>query len=219
MTDTGRLIVIAGPMFSGKSEELMRRVRRATIAGVAVLVVSHSLDTRSPISTITSHIGAHIPAVPLSDVDSLAEAARSADYDLVAIDEAQFFGPELIPIVEGFLRDGIDVIVEGLCVTFDGEPFEPLPSLMAVAEEVLRLTAVCTICGRDAVFHQRLKDSQRGSSAAEASEAASDEDPPSPVATAIDASHVGGLDAYVARCREHFSRRRATTSAVSSSQT
>lgn len=219
MPDTGRLIVIAGPMFSGKSEELMRRVRRATIAGVAVLVVSHSLDTRSPLSTITSHIGAHIPAVPLSDVNSLAEAARSADYDLVAIDEAQFFGPELVPVVEALLRDGIDVIVEGLCVTFDGEPFEPLPSLMAVAEEVLRLTAVCTICGRDAVFHQRLKDSQRGSGAAEASETASDEDPPSVAATAIDASHVGGLDTYVARCREHFNRGRATTSAVSSSQT
>jgi thymidine kinase len=188
MTDTGRLAVIAGPMFSGKSEELMRRVRRATIAGIDVLVVSHSIDTRSSISTITSHIGINIPAVPLADATSIAEAARTEDCELIAIDEAQFFGPELIDIVDELLGRGIDVIVEGLCVTFDGEPFEPLPSLMAVAEEVLHLTAVCTVCGRDAVFHQRLVQPEENSAEA----------------TDIDASHVGGLDSYVARCRDHF---------------
>lgn len=204
MTDTGRLTVIAGPMFAGKSEELMRRVRRATIAGIDVLVVSHSLDTRSDISTITSHTGVNIPAVPLGDVSSLAEAARQKDYDLIAIDEAQFFGPELVPAVEDLLGRGLDVIVEGLCVTFDGQPFEPLPSFMAVAEEVLRLTAVCTVCGKDAVFHQRLEqtESSNGSDAAQTAQ--------SPEATlaaiAIDASHIGGLDAYVARCRQHFTR-------------
>lgn len=217
MTDTGRLTVIAGPMFSGKSEELMRRVRRATIAGIDVLVVSHLLDTRSALSTITSHIGVNIPAVPLADVESLSEAVRSEDCDLVAIDEAQFFGPELIPAVDELLSRGLDVIVEGLCVTFDGEPFEPLPSLMAVAEEVLRLTAVCTICGRDAVFHQRLRDSQPGPADAAAQEPGSDADTPTPAATDIDASHIGGLETYVARCREHFTG--ATASAVNSSQT
>ncbi|UVI37508.1 thymidine kinase [Brevibacterium spongiae] len=189
MTTFGRLVVIAGPMFSGKSEELMRRVRRATIAGINVLVVSHSLDTRADIATITSHVGMNIPAVPLSDAPSLAEAAQTSDYGLIAIDEAQFFGPDLIPVVDDLLGRGIDVIVEGLCVTFDGQPFEPLPSLMAVAEEVLRLTAVCTICGRDAVFHQRTDHSDLA-------------------ATTIDARHIGGLDTYVARCREHFTSAR-----------
>ena len=203
MTDTGRLTVIAGPMFSGKSEELMRRVRRATIAGIDVLVVSHSLDTRSDLSTITSHIGMNIPAVPLGDVRSLTEAARGQDYDLIAIDEAQFFGPDLIPVVEDLLGAGIDVIVEGLCVTFDGAPFEPLPSFMAVAEEVLRLTAVCTVCGRDAVFHQRL-DSPEPGTAGEPTTSASAQ-LPEPAATEIDASHIGGLETYVARCRQHFS--------------
>jgi thymidine kinase len=202
VTDTGRLTVIAGPMFSGKSEELMRRVRRATIAGIDVLVVSHSLDTRSDISTITSHTGVNIPAVPLGDVASIAEAARQKDYDLIAIDEAQFFGPELIPAVDEFLRQGIDVIVEGLCVTFDGQPFEPLPSFMAVAEEVLRLTAVCTVCGKDAVFHQRLEQTE---SQIDSNSATSAQAPASTLAaTAIDASHIGGLDTYVARCRQHF---------------
>ena len=203
MTDTGRLTVIAGPMFSGKSEELMRRVRRATIAGIDVLVVSHFLDTRSDLSTITSHIGMNIPAVPLGDVRSLTEAARGQDYDLIAIDEAQFFGPDLIPVVEDLLGAGIDVIVEGLCVTFDGAPFEPLPSFMAVAEEVLRLTAVCTVCGRDAVFHQRL-DSPEPGTAGEPTTSASAQ-LPEPAATEIDASHIGGLETYVARCRQHFS--------------
>ncbi|WP_209373510.1 thymidine kinase [Brevibacterium renqingii] len=202
MTDAGRLTVIAGPMFSGKSEELMRRVRRATIAGVEVLVVSHSLDTRSDISTITSHIGMNIPAVPLGDVESLVEAAGAEDYDLVAIDEAQFFGPDLVPAVDDLLSRGVDVIVEGLCVTFDGAPFEPLPSFMAVAEEVLRLTAVCTVCGRDAVFHQRVDRTE--ARVAGTGTASADSERPTVAATEIDASHVGGLDSYVARCRKHF---------------
>lgn len=202
MTDTGRLTVIAGPMFSGKSEELMRRVRRATIAGIDVLVVSHSLDTRSDISTITSHTGVNIPAAPLGDVASLDGAARQKDYDLIAIDEAQFFGPELVPAVEGLLGRGLDVIVEGLCVTFDGQPFEPLPSFMAVAEDVLRLTAVCTVCGKDAVFHQRLEQTENPNGP----DAARTAQPPEATlaATEIDASHIGGLDTYVARCRQHF---------------
>ena len=202
MTDSGRLTVIAGPMFSGKSEELMRRVRRATIAGVDVLVVSHSLDTRSDISTITSHTGVNIPAVPLGDVVSIAEAARQKDYDLIAIDEAQFFGQDLVPAVDELLRQGIDVIVEGLCVTFDGQPFEPLPSFMAVAEDVLRLTAVCTVCGKDAVFHQRLE--QTGSPIGSDSATGAQNPAATLAATTIDASHIGGLDTYVARCRQHF---------------
>lgn len=179
-------------MFSGKSEELMRRVRRATIAGVNVLVISHSLDIRSGLSAITSHIGVNIPAVPVNDVDSLAETARAQAYDLVAIDEAQFFGPGLVPVVEDIIAAGADVIVEGLCVTFDAEPFEPMPTFMALAEDVLKLTAVCTICGRDAVFHQRLAAKEANDSAHLS-------------ATAIDASHIGGLESYVARCRVHFS--------------
>lgn len=179
-------------MFSGKSEELMRRVRRATIAGVNVLVISHSLDLRAGLSAITSHSGGNIPAVPLNDVDCLAEIARAQAYDLVAIDEAQFFGPGLVPVVEDIIAAGADVIVEGLCVTFDAEPFEPMPTFMALAEDVLKLTAVCTICGRDAVFHQRLPAKEANDSAQLS-------------ATAIDASHIGGLESYVARCRAHFS--------------
>lgn len=182
----GRLEVITGPMFSGKSEELMRRVRRARIAGVDVLVISHALDTRTELSSVTSHNGVNIPAVPVGDVRALVEAVRAAGCDLLAIDEAQFFGPDLVPAVADLLAAGTDVIVEGLCVTFDGRPFEPLPTFMAVAEDVTKLTAVCTICGRDAAFHERIAAAAVGN------------------ATDIDPSHVGGLDSYLARCREHF---------------
>src|SRR5699024_8696115 len=154
------------------------------------------------ISTITTHIGMNIPAVPLGDVCSLTEAARGQDYDLIAIDEAQFFGPDLVPAVDDLLRDGFDVIVEGLCVTFDGAPFEPLPSFMAVAEEALRLTAVCTVCGREAVSAQRRASGQPGPGGAQATNATARSS--GPAATELDASHIGGLETYVARCRGHF---------------
>lgn len=189
-TDSAHLEVITGPMFSGKSEELMRRVRRARIAGIKVAVISHSLDTRTDLSAVTSHTGASVPSTPVSSMEALAEVVRSDDFDLVAIDEAQFFGTGLIAVVNDILSAGTTVIVEGLSVTFDGEPFEPMPGFMALAEEVVKLTAVCTICGRDAVFHQRLSTSERP--AAEL------------VATDIVPSHVGGVESYVARCREHF---------------
>lgn len=205
----GRLEVIAGPMFSGKSEELMRRVRRATIAGINVLVVSHALDTRAELTAVTSHNGVNIPAIAIGDVASLARTARLEAYDLIAIDEAQFFGEGLVPLVEELIAEGATVIVEGLCVTFDGGPFEPMPQFMAIAEDVLKLTAICTVCGRDAVFHQRLDrtDAQTETTSAEPTSAepvSGEPTPAEPAATDIDASHIGGLESYTARCREHF---------------
>ncbi|MCD1284519.1 MULTISPECIES: thymidine kinase [unclassified Brevibacterium] len=171
----GRLEVIAGPMFSGKSEELMRRVRRATIAGINVLVVSHALDTRAELTAVTSHNGVNIPAIPIGDVGSLARTARSEAYDLIAIDEAQFFGEGLVPLVEEL-----------------------------IAEAVLKLTAICTVCGRDAVFHQRLDRTDAETETTSAEPASAEPTPAEPAATDIDASHIGGLESYAARCREHF---------------
>lgn len=201
----GRLEVIAGPMFSGKSEELMRRVRRAKIAGVSVLVITHAIDTRSDLWAITSHNGVNIPAVPAGDVNTLARLARAETYDLVAIDEAQFFGPDLVPVVEALVDGGATVIVEGLCVTFDGLPFEPMPAFMAIAEDVVKLTAVCTLCGRDAVYHRRLVVTEHAIDAPEGSVRSSTPDVP---ATDVDSRHIGGLESYVARCRRHFAPRR-----------
>ncbi|HHW82479.1 MAG TPA: thymidine kinase [Actinomycetales bacterium] len=182
----GRLQVIAGPMFSGKSEELLRQVRRAKLAGLQVEVVNHSFDTRGGDGVVASHAGLQIPSVSVPDVAGLLAAVGERDLDLLAVDETQFFGPELVPAVVGLLVRGVNVVVAGLCVTYDARPFEPLPSLMAVAEDVVKLTAVCNVCGADAPFHQRAHDSGVG-------------DARVPVA-----EHVGGAETYEARCREHL---------------
>lgn len=181
-----RLQVVAGPMFAGKSEELMRRVRRARIAGLSVDVVSHALDDRRGEGQVSSHSGLSVPSRSAPDVEALVASVQGRGLDLVAIDEAQFFGPGLIDAVDALVAEGVDVVVSGLCVTFDGRPFEPLPALMAIAEDVLKLTAVCAVCGEDAAFHQRLAADGGG-------------DPLNPTS-----DQVGGIESYQARCRRHF---------------
>ena len=180
-----RLQVVAGPMFAGKSEELLRRVRRARIAGLEVEVFSHALDARRGAGQVSSHSGLSVPSRSVPDVEALLVAVREHRLDLVAVDEAQFFGPELVEAVDALVADGHTAVVSGLCVTFDGRPFEPLPSLMAIAEDVLKLTAVCAVCGEDAAFHERI--------------AAGAGDPLVPTP-----AQVGGIESYQARCRRHF---------------
>ncbi|ACZ31283.1 Thymidine kinase [Xylanimonas cellulosilytica DSM 15894] len=179
----GRVEVVAGPMFAGKSEELVRRVRRARIAGRGVVVVNHALDVRAGGGKIASHSGLEIPSATASEAAEIPGLVTPGT-ELVAIDEAQFFGPDLVDVVLRLADDGLVVVVAGLCVTFDGRPFEPLPALMAVAENVVKLTAVCTICGRDAAYHVRLL-------------------PDDADATAPVPAHVGGQESYQARCRQH----------------
>ncbi len=173
-------------MFAGKSEELLRRVRRAQLAGLSVEVVTHALDERHGAGRIASHSGLVIPSHTAADVPALVRLAGSRALDLLAIDEAQFFGPDLVPAIGDLALAGVTVVVAGLCVTFDGRPFEPLPSLMALAEDVVKLTAVCAVCGGDAAFHQRVSPDDVG-------------DASIPVA-----AHVGGIESYQARCRRHF---------------
>ena len=187
-----RLQVVAGPMFAGKSEELLRRVRRARIAGLSVDVISHALDDRRGAGQVSSHSGLSVESHSVPDVDELVAHVRGRGLDLVAVDEAQFFGTSLVPAVGELVAGGLNVIVAGLCVTFDGRPFEPLPSLMAMAEDVLKLTAVCAVCGADAAFHQRLAPGAVG-------------DPSVPTR-----EQVGGIESYQARCRRHFTGDRPT---------
>lgn len=184
MDGSGRIEVISGPMFAGKTEDLLRRVRRAAIAGRPVLVFGHALDLRGGGDRLASHAGLAYPSRMVGGAAEL-EAAVPAGTAVVAIDEAQFFGPELVPVVDRLARAGSTVIVAGLDVTFDGRPFAPLPELMALAERVDKLTAICAVCGADAVFHVRI-------AAAEAA------------AGALVAEHVGAQDKYQARCRRHF---------------
>jgi len=186
MTAPGRLEVVCGPMFAGKTEELLRRVRRAEVAGRNVVVINHALDIRHGTDRVASHAGLDYPSVAASSADEVERAVPDGS-ELVAIDEAHFFGPALIPVVTRLADRGLTVIVAGLDVTFEGQPFEPLPALMALAERVDKLTAICAVCGEDAVFHMRVAESSAS--------------PTDPVA-----EHVGGLDKYQARCRRHFER-------------
>jgi thymidine kinase len=182
----GRVEVVCGPMFAGKTEELLRRVRRAVIAGRRVIVLNHSLDSRHGTDRLASHVGLDFPAIAVTSAADI-EPAIPDGADVIAIDEAQFFGPGLVPVVDRLARRGLTVIVAGLDVTFDGRPFEPLPSLMALAERVDKLTAICTVCGEEAVFHVRV-----GTATADAD--------------ALVAANVGGTDVYQARCRRHFTQ-------------
>ena len=185
--DAGRVEVIAGPMFAGKTEELLRRVRRASIAGRKVAVFSHALDTRSGGGRIASHAGLDTPSRPVAEAADIVVALGDDPPDLVAIDEAHFFGLALVPVVAELAARNMVVVVAGLDVTFTGEPFEPLPSLMALAERVDKLTSICAVCGADAIYHARVASSQAS-------------DP------ALVTENVGGLETYQARCRRHFSR-------------
>ncbi len=182
--EAGRIEVITGPMFAGKSEELLRRVRRASIGGRRVQVFTHVLDDRGGAHRVTSHVGLEHPSRSVDSAGALAaEVAPAAD--VVAIDEAHFFGAGLVEVASELARRGHTVLVAGLDVTFAGRPFEPLPTLMALAERVDKLTAICVVCGRDAVYHVRTSP-----------EAAED--------VALVSEHVGGVDKYEARCRRHF---------------
>lgn len=182
----GRLQVVTGPMFAGKSEELLRRVRRARLAGLAVEVVNHALDDRHGAQTVASHAGMSLPARAAGDAEAIRTLAERQLLDLLAIDEAQFFGPGLVPVVNDLAAAGTTVVVAGLCVMLDGRPFEPLPELMALAEDVTKLTAVCNVCGADAAFHQRTVSGHHGD------------------AQAATVEFIGGAEAYQARCRRHF---------------
>jgi thymidine kinase len=177
----GQIEIVCGGMFSGKTEELIRRVRRAEIARKKVQVFKPSLDARYAAEHVASHNGMRAVAVP---VDSVADiAARVApDTAVVAIDEAQFFEASIIDLCSDLADRGMRVIVAGLDMDFRGEPFGPMPALMARAESVTKLQAICVRCGEPASRTQRLINGAP----------ASYDDP---------IILVGAAEAYEARCR------------------
>jgi thymidine kinase len=151
----GWIEVIAGPMFSGKSEELIRRVRRALIARQRVLVFKPRLDNRYHESHVVSHDGKQVAAIP---VESAAEMEAHLDPlpQVVAVDEAQFLDRGLLSLVERLAAQGVRVILAGLDLDFRGEPFGLMPELLARAEFVEKLSAICPRCGASATRTQRL---------------------------------------------------------------
>jgi thymidine kinase len=151
----GHIELICGSMFSGKTEELIRRLKRAEIAKQRVQVFSHNLDTRYGESTVASHNGVNRTAVAVQSPEQILDLL-DPEATVVAIDEAQFFGPTITEVADKLADQGIRVIVAGLDTDFRGEPFGPMPLLMAQAEQVDKLSAICVVCGAPASRTQRL---------------------------------------------------------------
>ncbi|NSW51892.1 MAG: thymidine kinase [Anaerolineae bacterium] len=152
----GRLEVICGSMFCGKSEELIRRLRRAVIAKQKIQVFKPVIDDRySGVQKVTSHSGNQIDCMPLENSSKILTSLEP-DVTVVGIDEAQFFDAELLPIVDDLVNRGIRVIVAGLDMDFRGEPFGIMPILLAKAEVVDKLQAICMVCGETGTRTQRL---------------------------------------------------------------
>jgi thymidine kinase len=174
---TGWIEVIAGCMFSGKTEELIRRLRRAEIARQKVSIFKPAIDTRYSNDHIVSHSDAKIPSTMVARAAEILPLA--VDAHVVGIDEAQFFDMSLIDVVEQLANDGKRVIIAGLDQDYRGKPFEPIPQLLAVAEYITKTLAICVVCGNPADRTQRIShNSER--------------------------VLVGAKDAYEARCRRCF---------------
>jgi thymidine kinase len=178
----GWIEVVAGPMFSGKSEELIRRVTRASIARQEVQVFKPAIDDRYDAVAVASHAGRTLHAHAVADVAAL-RAAIDETTRVVAVDEGQFFDAGLVPLAVELADRGLRVIVAGLDLDFRGEPFGPMPELLARAEVVEKLSAIC-FCGKAATRTQRLI----------AGEPAHERDP---------VILVGAAESYEPRCREH----------------
>jgi thymidine kinase len=175
---TGWLEVICGPMFSGKSEELIKRIRRAQIAKRRVQIFKHGVDVRYDATSIVSHSQQSLPGIAVNDVRDILDQVDDRT-ELVAIDEGQFFTADLIEVANKLANLGKRVIVAGLDLDYRGEPFGPMPQLMCQAEYVTKQLAICMTCGDPANFTQRLTQAK-------------------------EQVVVGAAETYEARCRRHF---------------
>lgn len=156
----GRIEVVCGSMFSGKTEELIRRLKRARIARQKVEIYKPSIDTRYSDEEVVSHDANSIPSTPVENARSILLMA--SDAEVVGIDEAQFFDESIVEVCIELADSGKRVIVAGLDMDYMGMPFGPMPALMAVAEDVTKVHAVCVRCGNLAhVSHRIVKDDRR----------------------------------------------------------
>lgn len=179
-------------MFSGKTEELLRLLRRADVGGRSVLLIRPQVDTRSPAEVAESRSGAQFACTSVAGPEDIVGAVISSPCEVVAIDEAEMFGVELSQAVDRLATDGYEVIVSGLDTDFAGRPFGAMPTLLALADSVSKLTAVCTFpgCGEAATRTQRLVNN----------EPAAIDDPLIVIGGTEDRKEP---DRYEARCRTH----------------
>lgn len=183
MKQSGWVEVICGSMFSGKSEELIRRVRRAEFAKQKIAVFKPKLDNRYSDQAVVSHNGASFSAKPISHSIEILHHVE-AEIDVVAIDEVQFFDEGIVRVIQQLADSGYRVVVAGLDQDFRGEPFGQMPAIMAIAEQITKLQAVCTVCGSPASRTQRLING-------------------SPASYFDPIILVGASEAYEPRCRHH----------------
>jgi len=155
----GWIEVVVGPMFSGKSEELIRRLRRAEIAQQRVQIFKPSIDERYAANEIISHSGLGIHSDNVMKASEIMDKVQPRT-EVIGIDEAQFLGDEVVDVCTKLANLGKRVIVTGLDTDFRGRPFEPMPRLLAIAEEITKLLAICMRCGNPAVHTQRLVESE-----------------------------------------------------------
>ncbi|HTH51458.1 MAG TPA: thymidine kinase [Pyrinomonadaceae bacterium] len=174
----GWIEVIAGSMFSGKSEELIRRLNRARIARQKVQVFKPAIDARYSIEEIASHSGQKHVSIPVSTTAEMMSQVHE-ETQVVGIDEGQFFDPPIIDAVNELARSGKRVIVAGLDQDFMGKPFDPMPQLLSIAEFITKTHAICVRCGATANYSQRTVESEAR-------------------------VEVGAADKYEARCRKCF---------------
>jgi thymidine kinase len=179
----GSIEVVCGSMFSGKTDELIRRLIRATIARQKVQVFKPAIDLRYAVEKVTSHAGANFDAIPVEKAADIRSRLDS-DTTVVGIDEAQFFDADIIAVSQELAARGVRVLVAGLDMDFRGEPFGPMPVLMSIAEHVSKLHAICMVCGDEASRTQRLVNGKP----------ARYDDP---------VVIVGASEMYEARCRLH----------------
>jgi thymidine kinase len=175
----GRIEVICGGMFSGKTEELIRRLRRAEIARLAIAIFKPQLDTRFKKKQIISHNKTAMNSTLVNECEAILNEAEK--YDVIGIDEAQFFDNRLVKVCQKLANMNKRVIVAGLDKDFKGSPFGPMPYLMAEADYLDKLRAICTLCGRSASNSQRMTED-------------------------IEKVVIGELDIYEARCRSCFNK-------------
>lgn len=180
---SGWIETITGSMFSGKSEDLIRRLRRGIYAKQKVIVFKPAIDDRYHKEKVVSHDGNEIEAINISTSREVLNQDLD-NVDVIGIDEVQFFDGEIVNIVEQLAKNGHRVVVAGLDMDFRGEPFEPMPKLLAVSEQVTKLQAVCAVCGSPSSRTQRLING----------EPAKIDDP---------IILVGANESYEPRCRAH----------------
>jgi thymidine kinase len=175
----GQIEVICGPMFSGKTEELIRRLKRAAIARRKVQVFKPRVDSRYDPDAVVSHSQQKILSTVVGNAKEVLERL-APDVEVVGIDEVQFLGPEIVAVVKNLAERGLRVVVAGLDQDYRGKAFDPMPELLAEAEYITKELAICVVCGAPAGRSQRIVSSE-------------------------DRVHVGAHDAYEPRCRKDFS--------------